>query len=87
MTKFKLIIPCVCTVLAMVAVSQAKGWRGLVPLHSTRTDVERLLGAPKESAELRLRMRQRMNGFLSFTLRANAKKANQMIGMFLVTPC
>ena len=49
MTKFKLIIPCVCTVLAMVAVSQAKGWRGLVPLHSTRTDVERLLGAPKES--------------------------------------
>lgn len=38
-----------CIVLAMVATSQAKGWRGLVPLHSTRTDVERLFGAPKES--------------------------------------
>jgi hypothetical protein len=33
----------------MVGTSQAKVWRGLVPLHSTRTDVERLLGAPKES--------------------------------------
>jgi hypothetical protein len=42
-------IPCLCTVLAVVGASQAKGWRGLVPLHSTRTDVERLLGAPKES--------------------------------------
>ena len=25
--------------------SQAKGWRGIVPLHSTRTDVQRLLNA------------------------------------------
>jgi hypothetical protein len=25
---------------------QAKGWRGIVPLHSTRADVERLLGPP-----------------------------------------
>jgi len=48
MNNIKLIISCMCTVLAVVAVSQAKGWRGLVPLHSTRTDVERLLGAPKE---------------------------------------
>lgn len=38
-----------CTVLAVVAVSQAKGWRGFVPLQSTRTEVERILGAPKES--------------------------------------
>jgi hypothetical protein len=49
MNDIKLIITCVFTVLAMVAILQAKGWRGLVPLHSTRTDVERLLGAPKES--------------------------------------
>jgi hypothetical protein len=49
MNNIKLIIACVCTVLAVVVVPQAKGWRGLVPLHSTRTDVERLLGAPKES--------------------------------------
>src|SRR5688500_11007327 len=26
---------------------KAKGWRGLVPLHATRRDVEGLLGAPK----------------------------------------
>jgi|ERR1041385_7893212 hypothetical protein len=29
----------------------AKGWRGIVPLHSTRTDVERLLGSPTESMD------------------------------------
>ena len=27
---------------------QARGWQGLVPLHSTRADVERLLGQPTE---------------------------------------
>jgi hypothetical protein len=48
MNNIKLIIACVSTVLAMVATVHAKGWRGLVPLHSTRTDVERLLGTHKE---------------------------------------
>ncbi|MDQ2976613.1 MAG: hypothetical protein M3R69_14545 [Acidobacteriota bacterium] len=28
--------------------AQAKGWRGIVPLHSTRAEVERLLGPPTE---------------------------------------
>jgi hypothetical protein len=28
---------------------QEKGWRGIAPLHSRRTDVETLLGSPKES--------------------------------------
>jgi len=28
---------------------QERGWRDIAPLHSTRTDVERLLGSPKES--------------------------------------
>jgi len=32
---------------ATVVVSQAKDWRGIVPLHSTRTEVEKLLGPPK----------------------------------------
>lgn len=32
--------------LATVTPSSAKEWRGLVPLHSTRADVERLLGSP-----------------------------------------
>lgn len=43
------IMVCLCTVLSTVEFTQAKGWRGLVPLHSTRADVERLLGTPKES--------------------------------------
>jgi hypothetical protein len=33
-------------VLITVTPSQAKEWRGIVPLHSTRADVERLLGPP-----------------------------------------
>jgi hypothetical protein len=28
--------------------AEAKGWRGIVPLHSTRAEVERLLGPPTE---------------------------------------
>jgi hypothetical protein len=34
--------------LLTVAGAEAKGWRGIVPLHSTRADVERLLGPPTE---------------------------------------
>jgi hypothetical protein len=30
--------------------SFAKGWRGIVPLHSVRLDVERLLGPPTQSS-------------------------------------
>ncbi|HEX8146132.1 MAG TPA: hypothetical protein VF591_02930 [Pyrinomonadaceae bacterium] len=33
-------------ILALNFVVQAKGWRGIVPLHSARADVERLLGPP-----------------------------------------
>src|SRR5689334_10968122 len=44
-----ILIVCMSTVLTMIDLAQAKGWRGLVPLHSTRFDVERLLGNPKES--------------------------------------
>src|SRR5437867_7037881 len=32
--------------LILSSISQAKEWRGLVPLHSTRKDVEKLLGPP-----------------------------------------
>jgi hypothetical protein len=42
------IITCLYGVI-MPALSQPEGWRGLVPLHSTRADVERLLGAPTKS--------------------------------------
>jgi hypothetical protein len=30
-------------------IALGQGWRGIVPLHSTRADVERLIGAPTES--------------------------------------
>ena len=35
-------------VLALIAAgnAEAKDWRGIVPLHSTRADVERILGPP-----------------------------------------
>lgn len=35
-----------CVILFAAVLVQAKEWQGLVPLHSTRTDVERLLGSP-----------------------------------------
>ena len=43
-----LAILCLCIMMCTTAVAQAIGWRGLVPLHSTRADVERLLGSPTE---------------------------------------
>ena len=35
-----------CVVLVIAGACQAKGWRGIVPHHSTRADVERLIGEP-----------------------------------------
>jgi hypothetical protein len=49
MSIIKTIITCAYAMLVMADLSQARGWRGIVPLHSTRAEVERLLGAPKES--------------------------------------
>lgn len=36
----------ICSFVVMVSFSQERGWRGIVPLHSTREDVERLVGPP-----------------------------------------
>ncbi|HZI85489.1 MAG TPA: hypothetical protein VFD48_01555 [Pyrinomonadaceae bacterium] len=36
----------ILVLFSMVAVSEAKDWRGIVPLRSTRADVERALGKP-----------------------------------------
>ena len=36
----------VCVVLVSLSSASAKSWRGIEPIHSTRADVERLLGAP-----------------------------------------
>src|SRR3569832_1625643 len=35
-------------ILLCAAIAQGKGWRGIVPLHSTRSQVEQLLGPPTE---------------------------------------
>ena len=37
--------------LTFVAVSEAKDWRGIKPLHSTRADVERSLGQPQQGSK------------------------------------
>lgn len=40
-----------CLSLPLATPSQDRGWRGIVPLHSTRADVERLLGKPNMEGE------------------------------------
>lgn len=45
MKMTKLLLPA-CVLLSAVVTSQAKEWRGIVPAHSTRADVVRLLGNP-----------------------------------------
>jgi hypothetical protein len=47
LTQFVLAIT--CWLLCIASSSEAKQWRGLVPLHSSRADVERLLGRPNIS--------------------------------------
>jgi hypothetical protein len=36
--------------LVITQISEVRDWRGIVPLHSTRADVERLLGRPVEGS-------------------------------------
>lgn len=52
MTSIKLLLLCVSVMLPIAAQSQAKGWRGIMPLHSTRADVERLIGKPNFKYDL-----------------------------------
>ena len=47
MSFIKTISTWMYVVVLVATVSEAKEWHGLVPLHSTRADVERLLGVPK----------------------------------------
>src|SRR5438132_2323488 len=49
MSTVRITIISIFGVLVMSMPLHAQGWRGLVPLHSTRADVERLLGAPIRS--------------------------------------
>src|SRR5947209_9352743 len=47
MRKVKGSFVCFAALLLMPSVAQAKEWRGVAPLHSTRADVERLFGQPQ----------------------------------------
>jgi hypothetical protein len=44
----KALTACFCLMLAVCSFLQAKEWHGIVPLHSTRADVERILGVPEK---------------------------------------
>jgi hypothetical protein len=46
------LIICIWAISSALTLSAAQGWHGIVPLHSTRTDVERQLGLPRESRGL-----------------------------------
>lgn len=47
---WKRLLSCAVFVLLAAATSRAQGWRGIVPLRSTRADAERLLGPPEPGA-------------------------------------
>lgn len=49
MRIIKTMLSCMCLMLLIVVVAEAKKWHGIVPLHSTRADVERLLGPSTDS--------------------------------------
>ena len=40
-------------ILTVAITSEAKEWRGIAPLHSTKSDVVRLLGVSEETNEIR----------------------------------
>src|SRR5678815_1670750 len=42
----------VLVIRVCAATAQANGWRGIVPLHSTRSQVEQLLGPPTEQSDM-----------------------------------
>jgi hypothetical protein len=46
MTNPRLVLASTLIILLFAGCAKAKEWRGIVPLHSTRADVERLLGTP-----------------------------------------
>jgi hypothetical protein len=45
MKTINILLSSISIVLFMAVSSQAEEWRGIVPLRSTRADVERMLGA------------------------------------------
>src|SRR6266498_1996177 len=48
MKELKILLACVSVIFCFAATAKAQGWRGIRPLHSTREDVERLIGPPMQ---------------------------------------
>jgi len=48
MKVLKILLACVSVIFCFAATAKAQGWRGIRPLHSTREDVERLIGPPMQ---------------------------------------
>jgi len=46
--KFTRSVIAIVGLLSISSTGYAQGWRGIVPLHSTRKDVERLIGGPMQ---------------------------------------
>src|SRR5215467_6144696 len=63
------VIPAVLGIVLLGAVHQSSrvGWRGIVPLHSTRADVERLMGGPGENWCKCSYYRDDFNAFFSYS--------------------
>ena len=51
MITFRKIIVSFACVLLMAIAGRPESWRGIVPLHSTKSDVERLLGRASEATD------------------------------------
>jgi hypothetical protein len=49
--SIKKILVCIWFVFSATVLSEAKEWRGIIPLHSTRVDVEHLLGTSVEKCK------------------------------------
>jgi hypothetical protein len=52
MAHFCRLIACIGALIVVVPVSYGKDWRGIIPLHSTRQDVTRILGPTENSGDL-----------------------------------
>ena len=59
------LVSCLSLLLIFTTVSSAKEWHGIVPLHSTRTDVIRMLGRPTISSD---DLPKGFTGFVDFRL-------------------
>ena len=53
MTRIEQFVLCILGILAVCTHCDGRAWRGIVPLHSTKNDVVRLLGLPADTNDIR----------------------------------